>query len=122
MQLWLYLTIIPLFPSINQFSNSSLGIISKHLVFKLRNFKIPFIIWIECEMLTAYLTIISVFHNLDSPDVGMLAFLKDHDRVGLLGRLCGTEDGADIELGVVFHLLGMNDQANVNILFSCHAP
>ena len=122
MQLWLYLTIIPLFPCIDQFSYTALGIISVNLVFKLGNLKIPFIFWVESQVLATNLTIIPVFHNLDSPDVGMLTFLEYHYRVGLLGRLCSTEDGADIELGVVFHLLGMNDQANVHILFSCKAP
>jgi hypothetical protein len=96
MELRLYLTIILLFPSFNQFADSTLGVISVHLVFKLRNLKIPFILWVECQVLVSDLTIISVFHNLDSPDVGMLTFLEDHYRVGLLGRLGGTEDGADI--------------------------
>ena len=96
MELRLYLTIILLFPSFYQFANSALGIISVHLVFKLRYLKIPFIFWVECQVLVSDLTIISVFHNLDSPDVGMLTFLEDHYRISLLGRLGGTEDGADI--------------------------
>ena len=73
-------------------------------------------------MLISNLAVISVLFHLNGPDVGMLTFLQDHDRISLLGRFGGTENGADIQVCVILHLLGMNDQANVDIFFGSKSP
>jgi len=69
-------------------------------------------------MLIADFTIVSVLFDLDRPNVSKLRFLKDHDRVCFLSCLGCSKNRGDVQVGVVFDFLGVNDKHNVNILVS----
>ena len=72
------------------------------------------------QVVRAELSIIPVLLDLNTSDLRhIIKLLQDHYGVSFLNRFSTAKDRGHLQITIIFHLLGMYDEKDVDVLFGC---